>query len=353
MKTLIYPITYNNRELIIFNQMIKGFEDIIYVTLDNIESYFENLAVAYGIKNFDVAANFNMALEEIDVVIFLDGDKLRNSYLDKIRLAERYGKKIYLTNSVKNLISDDYDCDNLNILDPIKKVIDYENLEILDFDIPIIGVMGLGEYCDKFTCELLIRNYFTTFGYNVLQFGSKNFSSLFGFESIPEYIYKKSIPMTERSVNFNKYATRKAETEKPDIIIVGMPEGIMPMNNSLLNDFGEIPQIISNAFAIDYVLLGIYYQNIIDKKFIDYLAGNVKFKFGSELAALCISNTAVETDVELYGRALKYYHLDVNNITPSYDIQCPILHFNTRERNRINNVFSEIYSSLIQNVDVI
>lgn len=186
--------------------------------------------------------------------------------------------------------------------------------EILEIDVPVISVMGVGLNCDKFSCELYLRKYYQELGYKVLQFGSKEIAPLFGFSSLPKFVLDHKIPIKDRIVYFNHFIIEQIKCEQPDIIIIGSPDGIIPLNLAIHNNYGESSLILSSAIAIDYVVVGVYFDENLQEDFLQYLENCIKYKYNSELISVCISNTTYEPTAESFGKKVKYYHLDTENI---------------------------------------
>lgn len=353
MKVLIYPMNYENRELMIFKESLKEeFGQCIFVASDNTKTYYESLAHSYNIINFECISNFNDALELCDSVVFVDNMDDSDFHIDKIIKAIDKKKKIYLTQKIYKKLDDKINY-NFEIINPEIQMNSKNEGKLLDIGIPIITILGLGLHCDKFTCELLLREYFIKQGYEVLQFGSKSISPIFGFECLPDYLQQRNIPIETRALAFNNYIVDRITSKKADIIIIGIPEGIMPLNKAYLNNFGEIAQVVSNALPIDYSILGMYNQQTIDYDFVDYLKNYIYYKFGSELSSICVSHTMYEFLTETQNREVRYFHLDVNGIETETRIDYPIPYFKTDEVDKLNNIFNKLYSSLTENIETI
>lgn len=353
MKKMIYPLSYNCRELIYYYESNRQKDELIFVVMDNTKKYYDRMADFYSKEDVVISDDFDKSIHDAEILILLQGTNLPD-YVDKIKKAKMYGKKVYAAFSVLKLLRENGEAENVAALGNERNIENKNDGEILDINIPIIGIMGLGPYCDKFLCELYLRQYYTNQGYKVLQFGSKEFSALFGFESIPEFLLDRKIPMSDRIVEFNQYVAEKVKQEQPDIILIGVPEGIMPLSKILFNNFGEIAAIITSALNIDYTIMGVYYDDEIPDDFIKYLEGCIKYKFNSELLALCVSNTAYEPTAESFGRSVKYYHLDMDHdFKRNCNIQYPIKCCNIHNKTEMEQVAKRSYELLTNNVDVI
>ena len=314
---MIYPLNYNCRELINHFGILGDDESIKLVVKDNSKKYFDEFAKACKSSRCNISNEFEKILNNVDELILVNGTNIED-YLDKIKLAKDKGKKIFAVPSVMDLLSEIKIHQDIIGLDSDVAIERFEqaedNQEIFEIDVPVIAVMGVGPNCDKFSCELYLRKYYEELGYKVLQFGSKEIAPLFGFSSLPEFVLDSKIPIKDRIVYFNHFIVEQIRREQPDIIIIGSPDGIVPLSLSIHNNYGESSLIISSAIAIDYMVVGIYFDEDLQDEFFEYLDNCVKYKYNSEMISVCISNTTYEPTAESFGKKVKYYHLDTENI---------------------------------------
>ena len=66
------------------------------------------------------------------------------------------------------------------------------------------------------------------------------------------------------------------EKEKPDIILLGIPLGILPLNDYVQNEYGTIMFKITNAIRIDFLILSLYYEEYYNEKYIDEMQNFLK-----------------------------------------------------------------------------
>lgn len=60
--------------------------------------------------------------------------------------------------------------------------------------------------------------------------------------------------MLQKKLRFNHYVNYIANSEDADIVIVGVPGGVVPISNKLF-DFGIMNYMVANAVKPDYVIL--------------------------------------------------------------------------------------------------
>lgn len=153
--------------------------------------------------------------------------------------------------------------------------------------VPVIMVMGLGENCQKFDIQLGLRDTFIKAGYKVLQFGTKSYSSLFGFDAIPK---APEVPLWKKVYLYNKLFWGKCESEKPDVIVIGVPGGVMPISSVFHEMFGETALSLAFAARPDISLLS-YYFTLPTQKYFDLHKKFMRFRFCAGNLFFHASNT--------------------------------------------------------------
>ncbi len=103
--------------------------------------------------------------------------------------------------------------------------------------VPVVVVMGLGEECQEFDLQLGLRKAFRNEGYAVLQYGTKAYTGLFGFEPLPQ---APEISLNKRVFAYNGLFVDDCEREKPDVMIIDSPkrrsEFLCDLRRLIMND---------------------------------------------------------------------------------------------------------------------
>lgn len=251
-----------------------------------------------------ISEQFEKALEECDTVFFNDtkSQALFYTYLDKIRVAYERNKEILMTKALYERLSLNEKLDfDVNIVNtPMNYYDDFLNKEyrykLYKINTPIIGVFGIGDYCNKFDIQLELRKKFIKDGYRVSQLGTKQYSTLFGFPSLPEFIFSSDMSMEEKILSFNHYIHYIEHKENPDIIILGIPGGIMPLSDEYTNYFGELSLIISKAVPIDVSILSMYYTKELEIKILNDIKLYFKYALQCSVDYFNLTNIKYERD---------------------------------------------------------
>lgn len=96
-----------------------------------------------------------------------------------------------------------------------------------------------------------------------------------------------------------QYNIAKANvTVKPDIIILGIPGGIMPINKYLHNYFGEFTYMVCNALKVDIGILCSYYAQNIDSGYVSEIERLCAYRYNIPQVNFYISENKMKTDSE-------------------------------------------------------
>lgn len=153
--------------------------------------------------------------------------------------------------------------------------------------VPVIMVMGQGENCQKFDIQLGLRKAFRREGYRVSQFGTKAYSGLFGFRPLPR---APEVPLWKKVYLYNRLFRETCDKESPDVMIVGVPGGIMPINSYAYELFGETALALASAARPDITLLSYYFIEP-NQEYFELLRQYARFRLGAGEVHFHASNT--------------------------------------------------------------
>lgn len=297
--------------------------------------------------------DFEGLLDECDSVLFSGTTydrRLEKYILTQISKAAARGKEILLTMSLEDVkkkqieeIINDRCC--LRYIEDIEdrtEVPEYVPVELSNISTPVIMVAGLGERCNKFETQLSLRRYFTSMDYKVCQLGTKNYCSLFGFKSLPGFLFENVYTPEQKIYLFNDYLLRIEKEEKPDVFIIGVPGGIMTFDNLAVNHFAILPYILSNAVRPDAMVLNIYYNSYDDKSLQD-LKNYCWYRFGFEIDAFNVANTKYDINMEDKVNHVAFLSLDSYFVMGNLTVEM-------QEKWKIYNVLSKASDRLPEHV---
>jgi len=179
-----------------------------------------------------------------------------------------------------------------------------KNRELRKLPVPIVMVMGQGENCQKFELQLALRKAFLREGYKVSQFGTKAYSKLFGFNPLP---VPPDVSMWKKIYLYNDLFYQTCIQENPDVMIIGAPGGVMPINTYEDGLFGETALALATAAKPDVAVLSCYFVEASNEYF-DLQRQYARFRLGADEIIFHSSNTKFVED--LYRKELGYLTLD-------------------------------------------
>lgn len=156
-------------------------------------------------------------------------------------------------------------------------------------DVPVIAVAGTGSFSQKFDLQLYLRKEFLDLGYKVSQIGSRPYCEMFGFQSMPKWMFDSTYTDREKVYAFNHYLKRIELNEKPEVIIIGLPEGIIPFNEKHSQGFGLCAYEICSAIHPDYLIMSLY-NGEYTQQFLDEMKNLTKYRLHVEIDDFYISN---------------------------------------------------------------
>jgi peptide maturation system protein (TIGR04066 family) len=173
---------------------------------------------------------------------------------------------------------------------------------------PVIFVIGAGEETNKFDIQLALRRFYLEKGYKVSQIGSRKYCECAGFHSFPQFMYDKAMSETKKVICFNNYVKRIETDEKSDIFIIGVPGGIIPLNDVFVQDFGILAYEVSCAVRPDVCILSVYYDQY-NKSIFDDVNNSIRHKFGFDIDCINLANVRLDMADSYFKRELKYFNI--------------------------------------------
>jgi peptide maturation system protein (TIGR04066 family) len=186
------------------------------------------------------------------------------------------------------------------------------------------------------------------------QLGSKGYSNMFGFNTMPDFLYSNNYSLEEKVFLFNRYIYDLQKQENPDLFIIGVPGGIMPFDNKATNYFAAIPYIVGNAINADAVILNVYYNKFTDKYF-EELYNYCKYRFGFNVSCFNVANTNYRLNSEDIKNYVNYLSLNTDyimkNIHEFKNSQWGIYH--SMDENSNYAMCNHVYDVLAGNVSML
>ena len=173
---------------------------------------------------------------------------------------------------------------------------------------PIITVTGIGENCSKFETQLMVYRVLKESGYNVSVIGSRQGCGFLGIHDFPSFMFSPMYSETDKINNFRSYVCKLEKDEKPDVIIIGVPGGIMPLNERHNMGFGIICYEVLNAIKSDFNIFNLWCEDY-NNEFLKEMENVMKYRFNTPIDCFCFSNVRVDYESQNDDR-IQYEVLD-------------------------------------------
>jgi peptide maturation system protein (TIGR04066 family) len=268
-----------------------------------------------GIK---ITSTFEGVFEKADTIMFTDSPiKLDQSDIyQKIKNLLAAGKNIICTIQLEstmikklNNIATDKNVYFRYFNQDVNKNQNEQYHKLYELKTPIVFIFGLGERTQKFEVQLFLREYIQKQGYSVSQVGSRHYCEILGFHSFPGFLRNKLLSETEKIYLFNNYIKEIERTEKSDIIIIGIPGGVVPFNKEFTNDFGITAYEVCQAITPDVAIMATYCEDY-GSNFFDSLFISTQYKLGFSIDCYSLAGVVIDWNKTNQSKIFEYLTLD-------------------------------------------
>ena len=296
-KVVIFPYHPDVDILLNYNVQLKD------VQIVGVYSYLDDKTITGEInKTLGIQNSYSEMLERCDTILILDNYRLYKDelYYEVIRQGIEQGKKIIITPRAEaqldlETFEDQYILlKNNDIISFSTEQIPERKRFIIE-NIPVIAVSGMGKNCSKFETQLLLYETVQKQGYRCVWVSSNELGAMFGGYALPDSLFS-GISFEDKVIEFNHFVYKLSIHENPDIMIIGIPEGITEFEMYEYNHFGEYPLVIGSALTIDSSILCTYFLNQINLQGLRSLCDYSESKYGMPVHAISVGKTVFESE---------------------------------------------------------
>lgn len=287
-------------------------------------------------------SEYEKIVDDADSIILLDNYRgcFSEKYFEVIDEYNAAGKNVFLTPKTEYELYPK--CRNYIytklVREPKVNEADFKTIENFkakkyDIEIPVIAVIGQGKHCGKFETTLAMKKQLEDKGYKTACFASNALGALFGCYTLPPFLYNDGYSFEEKVIKLNNYFFKVIMTEKPDVLLVSMPEGVMSFSKDEYNHFCEYSLILSNALPVDFAVLCMYFTAEININGVQRMYEYCLNKYNAPVRAISISKTIFDPAEGMQGVSYSYLDDDIaKNLYPkSYDVDFPIINLLDQE----------------------
>lgn len=303
-RLLIYPYNLEFTSVLRHRSLLCGYEISSLVSPSGWGFTGKDAGIADRGSNIGilVTADFEKSLQLCDTVMIVESHlpfDFEKYIFNKIKLAVKAKKNIICTLKLDRKTIEEItsmcNCEGVyfkhfnGTQNFLLEEIDIDNESIEEIETPIILTIGIAEKTSKFEIQLALREKIQKLGYKISQIGTRSYCEMMGFHPFPSFMYGNTISDVNKVLMFNRFIKKIEKSEKPDIIIIGVPGGIMPFNKKFTNKFGLLTFEVSNAVVPDIVIASLLYEDYKSEGFEMY-ANLIKYKLGFEVDFFNIAN---------------------------------------------------------------
>lgn len=314
-KILIYPYS-KGYEPYVKSQEIMGSYSVTALVSPRGWGYEGDVITDRQGREYVVSAEFLEKLDDCTCVWFVTDGRLeipKGLLSEKVSEAVKHGKKIIYTR-----YSDKY-YEEMRRLIPAEQYIEmgvkHKELHTLlpdrtyEIETPVIVAAGMGQNTDKLAVQLTLRRKLMEKGYKVSVISSRRDGNWDGVYEMPEFVFGHSVSESEKVIKLNHYVKQIEMSDRPDVLIVGVPGAILPLDSIDHNEFGILAYEMSFAVPCDVAVLCMTYEPQFEG---DYkkLAEDMENRFGFFVAGIHIAAVVTDTQLFFEERKLSYVSID-------------------------------------------
>ncbi|WP_238533500.1 TIGR04066 family peptide maturation system protein [Paenibacillus terrae] len=154
--------------------------------------------------------------------------------------------------------------------------------------------MGLNERTNKLGLQFAVRQKLEAAGYRISQMTSNGCGELVGAHSFPQFMLESGLTETQKIIMFNRFLKKIEQSEKPDLILVGIPGGVVPYNNTFTNYFGITSFLASRAVVPDGLICCLHYDEY-NTQYLEHVQKYLENRFSSSLLGYALCNNVFDS----------------------------------------------------------
>lgn len=231
-KAAIFPYSKETDVLLRFQHLLNFEIDSVLCTKYQLPLISEKYTELNKDCNIPIRTIDKYCWENEDVDTIIIGHVNMLSKASKVNLKRlliekciRYKKNLYLFDSIDNdevLLKRLLEQGNHVYIPSINAYKNNNYGKLFVFNSPIIGVFGTGPKQGKFSLQLMLRDFLTSIGYTVANFGTEPTAKLFNLEASYPCGYNSSVNISgEDAISYVNKEIAKIDHSNPDLIIVG------------------------------------------------------------------------------------------------------------------------------------
>lgn len=279
-KILLFPYHPDMQILVRYKQYLKEVSIVGFFSYREDETEIRKLNTLIG-----SGGSFLDMLFECSHVILLENYRgcETKKYYEVIEKAFAAGREVVLVPQLKK----ELDAEKIKGCSFLQNELQFSESQHLllkrtkyPIELPVLTVFGMGKNCCKFENQIVLYSFLEKEGYQAAWISSNPLGVLFGAATLPEYLFEETVPFEEKVFRLNHLLFLLSHSEKADVCIIGVPEGITQFEKYEFHHFAEYALIVGNAVPVDGSVMCTYFLEAPSVKGIVELMRHSSEKFG-------------------------------------------------------------------------
>ncbi|AWB42986.1 TIGR04066 family peptide maturation system protein [Paenibacillus sp. CAA11] len=342
----IYPFTRELSSFILYKDQLKNYELVFAITPRGWDKFEDQKDRFAKIVLDEDTFYLNQCINYVDVLLLckpiLNVDL--SLYENIIKLAKINGVKVVYVEELEalliNRIQNNWECLKSH------EIVEVKRQEQSSIEVPVISVIGIGENCEKWDVQLGLRDFFLKKGYKVSLISNNKLLKLFGASIFPPVINSTEYKFEQQVGAINSYIKKVELMDSPDLIIIGVPGGIMRYNRYVHNGFGYAPFLVSNAFIPDITVVSLY-CGYYEKEQLEEIKRTCLYKLGVNANYFHISSKVSQYNLE--SKQIDYFSIDqnyVNELVEKNSINGAFFNINKEPKEVFQRILEELHHNI-------
>lgn len=260
-------------------------------------------------NDFNMFHDFDESLEFCDTVFFMESDiiidneTIKNNIFKSLSAKKEVFCSIKIDNKILLKLNKESDKVQSNfhyITDEVSfnSIVSDEMFNekktpyMKEIQTPILAFLSTVDAVNKIQYYYYASKFFQKLGYKIALVMPKRYASLGEAYPVPSFIFDE-VNELKKVILFNNYLHKIEETAKPDLFIIAIPGGILPINKVYLNKFGITAFEMTRAFECDSCILCTHFVDA-KEEYYQRMIETVKYRFSCEIDAFIIDNTHLD-----------------------------------------------------------
>lgn len=171
----------------------------------------------------------------------------------------------------------------------------YRSLNYPAIDVPIIAVAGIYNHCQVMDVVSYLSNSLQADNCKISVIAPSQCASIVGYHAFPDFMLLGGLCEIEKIFKFRETILTIQNTEKPDAIIVGIPNNLLMFNDKYPGDYGMSAYEVFSSITPDVSIVCVDCDTY-SLDFEERLRHLMRYRYNVDIDAICISNIAVNRD---------------------------------------------------------